>query len=383
MSGPGPANRGLYVHIPFCPQVCPYCSFAVTTPRPRLHQRYVEALCAELRARRSEGLSGPLDTVYFGGGTPTLLEPSLLGQVLAEIRVLYGLVPDAELTVEANPEGADSRRFAALREMGFNRLSLGIQSFADQSLRLLGRRHDQAQAVAACAAARLAGFANLNLDLIFAIPGAPPGDWQHSLQSALAQRPEHLSTYALTIEEGTPFAKHEREGRLVPLAEDGQASAYEGAVAQLEGAGFEHYEVSNFARPGFHSHHNWGYWQGGQYLGVGLAAHSLLGGRRSWNQRRLAAYLEAVEEGRSPEAGGEVLDPAAARGESLWLGLRTSAGIALEPGLAERERFRALVAAGYLELRGGRVGLTRQGFVLADALSVELMDLLEGVEPKR
>lgn len=373
-------NWGLYVHIPFCPQVCPYCSFAVTRTRPRLHERYVQALCAELAARSSLADRGPLDTVYFGGGTPTLLAPDQLGRILESARHCLGIKADAELTVEANPEGADIDRFTALRELGFNRLSLGVQSFADQSLRLLGRRHTGVQAGAACAAARRAGFENLSLDLIFAIPSAPAQDWEHSLERALQHRPEHLSTYALTIEEGTPFAKEERQGRLLPLPEEEQAQAYEWGTARLEEAGYEHYEVSNFARPGFRSRHNWGYWHGGQYLGVGLAAHSMLAGRRSWNQRRLKDYLLAVEEGLLPEAGAEVLAPAAARGEALWLGLRTSEGFALQPGLADRERFRALVAAGYLEVRGERVGLTRQGFVLADGLGVELMELIEGVE---
>ncbi|MCC7262717.1 MAG: radical SAM family heme chaperone HemW [Candidatus Latescibacteria bacterium] len=376
-------NRGLYVHLPFCPQVCPYCSFAVTTARPRLHRRYIAALGAELSARRPAGPEGPLDTVYFGGGTPTLLEPALLAQVLEQARDLFGFAPGAEITVEANPEGADAARFTALRALGFNRLSLGIQSFADQSLRLLGRRHTGAQAESAIALARSAGFDNLNLDLIFAVPGASAEDWGHTLDRALAHGPEHLSTYALTIEAETPFAKRERQGQLVPPAEEEQAGAYEGAVSRLQAAGFEHYEVSNFARPGRRSRHNWGYWHGGEYLGVGLAAHSFLGGRRSWNQRRMRDYLSTVEAGISPEAGGEVLDPVAARGEALWLGLRTSEGALLPPGLAQRERFRALVAAGYLELRGARVGLTRRGFVLADALSVELMELVEGVELQR
>jgi oxygen-independent coproporphyrinogen-3 oxidase len=375
------ANLGLYVHLPFCPQVCPYCGFAVTPARPRLHERYIGALCAELESRAA--LGRPLDTVYFGGGTPTLLAPELLGRILETARRCPGIRAGAELTVEANPEGADAARFAALRDLGFNRLSLGVQSFAAASLVLLGRGHDPARAEAACAAARGAGFENLSLDLIFAVPGAPPGDWEHSLERALAQEPEHLSAYALTIEEGTPFAKRQRRGDLAPLPEEEEALAFERGAARLEAAGFEHYEVSNFARPGFRSRHNWGYWQGGEYLGVGLAAHSFLGGRRSWNQRRLRDYLGAVEAGRSPEAGAEVLGPAAARGEALWLGLRTSEGIALEPGLAERERFGDLVAAGYLELRGERVGLTRRGFALADAIGVELMELSEGAESPR
>lgn len=374
------ANWGLYVHIPFCPQVCPYCSFAVTRPRPRLHERYVRALCAEVAAHRALADQGPLDTVYFGGGTPTLLAPEQLGRVLEAARDCLGIKESAELTVEANPEAADIARFTALRELGFNRLSLGIQSFADQSLRLLGRQHSVSQADAACEAARQAGFANLSLDLIWAIPGAPARDWEYSLERALEHRPEHLSAYGLTIEAGTPFAKQERQGRLIPLSEDEQAEAYERGVARLEASGFEHYEVSNFARPGCRSRHNWGYWHGGQYLGVGLAAHSLLGHRRSWNQRRLRDYLSTIEAGLSPEAGAEELDAATAREEALWLGLRTSEGIALEPALVGRERFLDLVSAGYLELRGERVGLTRRGFVLADAIGVELMDLLEGVE---
>jgi oxygen-independent coproporphyrinogen-3 oxidase len=377
------ANWGLYVHIPFCPQVCPYCSFAVTAPRPRLHQRYAQAVCAEIRRSSHLAARGPLDTVYFGGGTPTLLTPELLGRILREIGDGLGIKADAELTVEANPELADIPRFAALRELGFNRLSLGVQSFGAPSLGRLGRRHTPAQAEAACLAARQAGFENLSLDLIFAIPGAPAEEWARSLERAIALGPEHISTYALTVEEGTPFAKQERHGRLFPVPEEEQAQAYEWGALRLEEAGFEHYEVSNFARPGFRSHHNWGYWHGGQYLGVGLAAHSLMGGRRSWNQRRLQDYLEAVEAWRSPEAGAEELDAASARDEALWLGLRTSEGIALHPALEGRARFRALVEAGYLELRGERVGLTRRGFVLADALGVELMELLQGAEPER
>lgn len=379
MSHGQPASRGLYLHIPFCPQVCPYCSFAVTGPRPRLHRRYVEALCAEM-ASRAASFPGPLDTVYFGGGTPTLLAPELLAQVLERARALFGFAPEVEITAEANPEGVDAARFAALRALGFDRLSLGVQSFAEQSLRLLGRRHTGTQAQLAFEAARRAGFTNLNLDLIFAVPGAPPADWDHSLEQALALAPEHLSTYALTIEAGTPFARREEQGRLTAAPEEEQARAYEEAVARLEGAGYEHYEVSNFARPGCRSRHNWAYWQGGQYLGVGLAAHSLVGARRSWNRRHLRAYLQAVEAGLSPEAGSEVLDPVAARGEALWLGLRTSAGAQLPPGLERQQRFEALVAAGYVELRGTRVGLTRRGFVLADALSVELMELIDGAE---
>lgn len=373
-------NWGLYVHIPFCLQVCPYCSFAVTTARPRLHEGYVRAVCAEIEMHRQLATRGPLDTVYFGGGTPTLLLPEQLGRILESTRHCLGIKADAELTVEANPEVADTAQFSALRELGFNRLSLGVQSFADQSLRLLGRQHCAAQAHAACKAARQAGFGNLSIDLIFATPGAPALDWGNSLEQALEHRPEHLSTYGLTIESGTPFAKQERQGRLIPLPEDDQAQAYEWGTDRLEAAGFEHYEVSNFARPGFRSRHNWGYWHGGQYLGVGQAAHSLLGCRRSWNQRLLKNYLGAVEAGLSPEAGAEELDAATAQEEALWLGLRTSEGFALHSGLAGRERFRDLVAAGYLELRGERVGLTRRGFVLADAIGVELMDLLEGVE---
>lgn len=370
-------NWGLYVHIPFCPQLCPYCNFAVIVGREKLHARYAEAVCAELEQWRHLSVRGGLDTVFFGGGTPSLMAPELLGQILDSARDCLGVKGEAEISLEANPGTADAECFAALRQCGFNRLSLGVQSFADEGLQLLGRQHTAAQAARACQAARQAGFENLSLDLIFAIPGALPAQWRHSLERAIELQPEHLSAYALTIEQDTRFGRWQRQGRLAPLAEEEEARQYEWAVARLEEAGYEHYEVSNFARPGRRSRHNWGYWTGGEYLGVGLAAHSLVGRRRSWNQRKLKHYLEAVEAGRSPGAGSEDLDAATTRREQLWLGLRTCEGIAAPSFLARQRRFQDLVAAGHLRVCGGRVGLTRQGFALADALSVELMELAE------
>ena len=374
---------GLYVHIPFCPQLCPYCAFASLQGKEEFYERYVAAVCRELdRCRHLEGRK-PLGTVFFGGGTPSMLEPGHLRRILEAATVRLGLAVDAEITIEVNPGTTDYTKFSTFRALGFNRLSIGVQSFTDQSLRALGRVHSAREAEEAYAVARKAGFDNVNLDLISSIPDMPPEHWRHSLERALELAPEHISTYALTIEEGTLFAERQRQGRLQPVSEEEDTWAYEWAMKRLRGAGYEHYEVSNFALPGRRSRHNWGYWSGAEYLGVGLSAHSFLNARRSWNARDLLEYIEAVEAGRSPCAGAEEIDAATARRERVWMGLRTQEGVLIEPGerlaLEREERFRGLQEAGYVEFEGIHLRLAGKGFMVADALGVELMDLLEEV----
>jgi oxygen-independent coproporphyrinogen-3 oxidase len=347
----------------------------------RLHRRYVESVCLELQAHPGLADRGPLATVFFGGGTPTELEPEQLGRILAAATGCAPLAPEAEVTVEANPGTSDAAKFAELRGRGVNRLSLGAQSFVDESLALLGRSHSAAQAERAFGAARQAGFDNVSLDLICSIPGAPPAHWRDTLERAVELAPEHLSTYALTVEEDTPFARRRRQGSLPTVPEEEDAWAYEWTQERLARAGYEHYEVSNHALPERRSRHNWGYWAGAEYLGVGVSAHSFLDGQRSWNADEIQPYLEAVEAGRSPTAGEELIDEATAFRERLWMGLRTCEGARLRPeqqrALEGEPRFWELVRAGYVEGHAAGVRLTSRGFLLADALGVELLSLLE------
>jgi oxygen-independent coproporphyrinogen-3 oxidase len=372
---------GLYVHIPFCPQRCPYCAFTILTGHTALYDRYVEAVCAEIRAWQALAHKGPLPTVFFGGGTPSVLTPAQIQRILDTATAIFGIAPEAEITLEANPTTADAQKLSAFRASGCNRLSLGVQSFNDADLKALGRWHSAADAEAAYSAARRAGFTNVNLDVIFSIPGAPRQHWQATVHRLLTLAPEHISTYALTIEEGTRFARRHYQGRLEPVSEEDDAWAYAWGMETLTAAGYEHYEVSNFARPGWRSRHNWGYWHGADYLGVGLSAHSLLDGQRHWNRRALQAYLTAVESGSLPCEGAERLDPVAARHERLWLQLRTCEGIALQPpelqALLSAPKFQAMLEASLVQLQALHLRLTPSGFLLADAIGVEVLTILE------
>ncbi len=372
---------GLYIHIPFCPQRCPYCAFTILTGHTTLYERYVEAVCTEMRTWHGRTPLQPLQTIFFGGGTPSLLAPAQIQRILDTAAATFGVTAQAEITLEANPTTADASKFAALRACGINRLSLGVQSFQDADLHTLGRWHNAAEAQAAYTAARQAGFSNVNLDVIFSIPGAPRAHWQATVATLIALAPEHISTYSLTLEEGTRFARRQHQGRLSPVSEEDDAWAYTWVMETLDSAGYEHYEVSSFARPGCRAQHNWGYWHGAEYLGVGLSAHSLLQGQRHWNLRPLPAYLHAVESGQAPWEGSEVLEPTAARHERLWLQLRTCEGSVLQPGETQRllsaPKFQAMLEADLIHLQASCLRLTPAGFLLADAIGVEVLALLE------
>ena len=370
---------GLYIHVPFCPQRCPYCAFATVVGQEDRHGLYAEAICREIESWAH--LSGPVDTVFLGGGTPSQVEPALIGQMLEAAQRHLGLHLDAEIAVEANPGTVDRDKFARLKALGCNRISIGAQALLDAGLRHLGRQHSAADVERAYAAARTAGFANVSLDLVANVPRVSEADWHFSVERAIALAPEHLSVYSLTIEEGTIFAQRQRQGLLKPVADDWQARTLEWTDARLVTAGYEHYEVSNYARLGYRSRHNWGYWTGVPYLGVGLGAHSFIDGKRFWNTRDLNAYLDAMYQGQSPCAGEETISPDAARRERLWLGLRTIEGVKLtaeEVGhLQGSRRFADLEKVGYAVLESQRLRLTRAGFLLADALSLELDRVVE------
>lgn len=372
---------GLYVHIPFCLKRCPYCSFTSVIGQEALRDRYVDAVCREIQRAGEARVQNPLTTIFFGGGTPSILEPVQLARILHQAEVSMGWESGAEITIEVNPGTAEQRKFSGFRASGFNRLSIGVQAFGDEALQKLGRVHRAADGERAYEIARRVGFDNVSFDLIFSIPGVSEECWSSTVERAVELGPEHISTYALTIEEGTDFFRLLYEGRLQPVDDDVDARIYEWTVERLIRAGYEQYEVSNFAYPGHRCRHNWGCWSGAPYLGVGLAAHSFLDGRRRWNLTDLSAYIQAAEEGRSTRAGWEDIDTRTALRERVWMGLRTDWGI----GIAERERrclegsprFRDLLGAGFLDLSADRLRLTRSGMALADALGLEIATLLE------
>ena len=367
---------GVYVHIPFCKHRCHYCDFNTYEGQDGLHDAYVDALIAEIM--RWPGDSRPATSVFFGGGTPTLLSADQLGRILEAVRVRVRLAPEAEVTVEANPETVDLPFLRELRESGFNRISIGIQSLVRRVLLGLGRTHPPQVALAAIDAARSAGFEDINADLIYGSPWESDGDWERSLAGVLDTGVDHVSAYALTVEEGTPLATLVRTERVADVDPDVQAERHGVADQALSAAGFERYEVSNWARPGRASRHNVLYWCAGDYLGFGAGAHAHLDGERWWTTRLPRDFIDAVAQERSTLDGSERLEGNARAGEALMLGLRLRTGIVMEDFaqrfgaetlLGREATIEELQARGLLERHGGRLRLTDRGTLLAnDAL---------------
>jgi len=365
----------LYLHIPFCRRICPYCGFYKHTPGNLANRAFVDAILAEARVRieqQGDLLSSPFHTVFFGGGTPSLLSPAHLRRLCEGLREIVDLDAVEEWTLEANPATFTLEKARLMRELGIDRVSLGVQSFQPALLGTLGRDHSPEEAVAAFRMLRDAGFENLSLDLIFSVPGQDLSLWQADLEAALALEPEHLSAYNLTYEEDTEFLRRHARGEL-DSDEDRDASLFRLAMDLLESRGYEHYEISNYARPGRESLHNRAYWSGADYLGLGPGAVSTLGRHRWKTLPDTAAYVRAVLDGGEVRTEAETLDDAALRLERLALQLRTREGIPRElvppedaPGLAR------LVEAGWLEERGARLALTREGRALADSIATEL-----------
>lgn len=362
---------GLYVHVPFCATKCPYCAFS-STPGVATAGTWRDALLREAEVRAPAFRD--VDTLYLGGGTPTVLPDPVLVSAVRGLRAAFRIAPGAECTVEANPGDLDVRRAALLRAEGFDRLSLGVQALDDASLAFLGRRHDAATAIGAARAAREAGFESLGLDLIFGLPGQGVGDWLQTLDLAAALGPDHLSCYQLSVEPGTPLERAVLAGTVGELPEDARAAdLFLAGSEHLAALGFQHYEVSNFARPGRRARHNGKYWRRIPYVGLGPSAHSFDGRRRWWNLPDVARWAGQVARRGHGEAGSEVLTAEQARLEEVSLGLRTLEGCAkaaLAPG---RERVLArLVADGKVREVGDRVVPTIAGLLVADALAGEL-----------
>jgi oxygen-independent coproporphyrinogen-3 oxidase len=368
------APLGVYVHIPFCTTRCDYCDFATWTDRAWLVDDYVDACVTDVRRRVQRGDLPAASSVFFGGGTPSLLTGD-------QLRRLLDAIPrsdDAEVTVECNPDSVDTAKLRAYRAGGVNRCSFGVQSMRPHVLAALGRTHEPGNVTRAVAAARDAGLTRLNLDLIYGAAGESPADWQATLDAALALDPPHVSAYALTVEPQTPLGRRVASGGTAAPDDDEQAAKYEQADAALTAAGLDWYEVSNWAAPGHECRHHLLYWAQGDYVGIGCAAHGHRDGVRTWNVRSPDRYVERIRRDEAPEAGGEHLDPSTRAEERLALALRTRAG-APPPAGAEAETA-ALVAAGLLARAGDRVVLTRPGRLLANEVTVRLLAAAEAPE---
>lgn len=372
---------GFYVHVPFCVTRCGYCDFNTYTASElgpgASHRDYASTVAREVRlARRVLGDADlPVDTVFFGGGTPTLLPAADLAAILKVIDTEFGLAPGAEVTTEANPESVDEAYLAALAEGGFTRMSFGMQSARSHVLALLDRQHTPGRAVAAVAEARRAGFRHVNLDLIYGTPGESDDDWRSSLETAVEAGPDHVSAYSLIVEEGTRLASRIRRGELPMPDDDVAADRYLMAEELLEKAGFSWYEISNWATgEQARCRHNLLYWHGGDWWGAGPGAHSHVGGTRWWNVKHPAAYAARLAEGASPAHAREVLSADDRAIERLMLELRLSSGFPLAEVARPAEADRAL-AEGLLEpvpYGEGLAVLTLRGRLLADAVIRDL-----------
>lgn len=362
----------LYVHIPYCHRVCPYCSFFKHTPGAAAIGSFVNALASEARQRVPQ-CAPPPRSLYLGGGTPSMLSPRHLSHLFAALHELLDFAALDEVTLEANPATFDAGKARLFRELGVTRVSLGIQAFDAQVLATLGRDHSVAQAVESVAILRQAGITSVNIDLMFSIPGQSKAVWKATLGQALALRPDHISAYNLTYEEDTAFFESQRH-RNMRGDEDRDADLFFMADTVLTDAGFEHYETSNYARPGHRSSHNSGYWRGEDYLGLGPSAVSTMRSIRSKNIPDTARYISQIQGLGHAMAEAETLDPEARRIERIAMGLRTSEGIPLSLLLPDGlNRTAHLADAGLLRLTGDRLVLIRHGRALVDLIAAEIV----------
>jgi oxygen-independent coproporphyrinogen-3 oxidase len=372
-----PFPAGLYLHIPFCSKICPYCDFAVTTGGARRRAEFVEGLIAEAGLWAGEPFA--FDTIYFGGGTPSALAPEELARIVEALRSSFAVDPQAWIFLEANPEDVTPESLAAWRSLGVRTLSLGIQSFDAANLSFLGRRHDPVEARRSVSLAREAGFDTVSVDLIYGLPDQEVADWRRDLEAAVELGPDHLSCYQLTVHEGTPFGRLAERGRLAELPEPAQADLFLLTHTFLAEAGWPGYEVSNFARgPEHRSRHNQKYWDHTPYLGLGPSAHSFSGTRRWWNERQLGPWQARVGLGERPVAESEELEAEQLVLEDLMLGFRTYAGVDLGR-IRERHGIdllpknapfvERLAAEGRVTVEGNRIVPTLTGLAVADSLA--------------
>ncbi len=367
----------IYVHIPFCRQKCLYCAFYSLPLKSEADiDTYVDALCSEMELRKDELGTEHAKTLYFGGGTPSLLTPSQLYKILDTLHRCYDLSQLEEFTFEANPEQLTKEYLYEIKTLGVNRLSIGVQSFSDADLKLLNRRHTAQQAVQAVKTAQDSGFDNISIDLIYGIPQSD--SWQSNLATVETLDVQHLSCYSLTLEQGTAYAKLVEKGKIQPCDEETVIFQYNTLIQWAKENNFEQYEISNFCKSGYHSRHNSGYWDGTRYMGFGAAAHSFSGTQRRWNVAVIAAYIKGVKNG-TPFSESEVLTAADLYNEYVMTALRTAKGVeksVLEqrfPDFASQfaEKARQFVLRGLLTDDGTAFRPTQKGLLMADAMAAE------------
>ncbi|HEX7294793.1 MAG TPA: radical SAM family heme chaperone HemW [Pyrinomonadaceae bacterium] len=367
---------GVYIHIPFCRSRCSYCDFATGLHEDELAERYVRAVAKEISNSSVIAEPTTIDTIYFGGGTPSLLTPHQLESLLSAVTNRFCVADNVEITMEMNPGTVDEALLKRFRALAVNRASFGAQTFDDKELAKLGRSHTTADTLKTFSDLRSAGFDNISFDLIAGLPGQTLDRWQQNVEEALALRPEHLSFYLLEVHEATPLAEHIRRGIQPKPDEDLAAIMYEWMLGRAAEAGYEHYEISNLSLPGFVSRHNTKYWTGAPYFGFGCSAHSYDGKERRWsNERDIKRYLMAVESDASPIVQEQLLSTADLRSEALFLGLRLMRGVdtrryrelfGVDPNTEHQEELARFVDAGLVEIQGDLLKLTRAGALMSN-----------------
>lgn len=375
---------GIYIHIPFCKTRCIYCDFYSTT-RSDLKERYIRALCRELRIRKDYLEGATIETIYFGGGTPSQLDEEDFRQVFATIEEVYGMEHCKEITLEANPDDLTEEYVTRLHRLPFNRISMGIQTFDDVTLKLLNRRHNAMQAIEAVDRCRRAGFENISIDLIYGLPGETDERWERDLKQAVSLNVEHISAYHLTYEEGTRIYELLQAHRIREVDEESSVRFFSVLIDTLDAAGYEHYEISNFCRPGKYSRHNTSYWKGIPYLGCGPAAHSFNTHTREWNVASLEEYMQGIETDRR-KFETEYRDKTTCYNECIMTCIRTLWGISLKYIEMEfgtemweycMDMATPYLESGKLKIQDNHLCLTREGIFISDGIISDLMFIEE------
>lgn len=368
-------SAGVYLHIPFCKSRCSYCDFATDVYRDSGEvERYVDAICSEIRNSKFE-IRNFIDTIYFGGGTPSLLDPQQAEKILNSVLSVFSVAKDPEITMEMNPATVTPEKLDAYKKLGINRASFGVQTFNERDLKLLARGHDANDARQTYCILREAGFDNISFDLIAGLPGQTMDDWKRNLDEAAAMSPEHISLYLLEIHDATPLAEQVRSGRRTPIEDELAAEMYEVMLDRLAAEGYEQYEISNFAKPGFGSRHNTKYWTMEPVFGYGVSAHSFVGRSRFANERNTARYVDMIESTGSAETYREQIDLAS---ETAFLGLRMNRGIDIAEyerqfGIDLAQKTASLAEKGLIEASNGRVRLTRRGMLFSNEVFAEFV----------
>ena len=362
--------RHLYVHVPFCARRCVYCDFAIAVRRDVPVDQFLHGVEAELDLRFARDGMWELDTLYFGGGTPSRLGADGMRRLVHAIRDRATLRAGAEVTIESNPDDVDTDAARAWREAGINRISLGVQTFDDDALKWMHRVHDSAAIPRAIDALRDAGFEDISIDLIFSLPESIRRDWRRDLERAISFQPTHVSLYGLTVEADAPLGKQVARGEVTEAPEERYESDFLLADELLTDAGFEHYEVSNFAKPGHRARHNSSYWRGVPFAGIGPGAHEFDGSRRRWNVSAYVDWVRRLEKGADPLEGEETLTHENLIAETVYLGLRTTDGLSVTP--AEVAHVAAWTTAGWALTDGERLVLTPLGWLRLDSLAADL-----------